>query len=36
MNLDYLDSVEATFSGMMKVKLTNGKTDYISRIHYEN
>lgn len=30
-NLKMLDSVEASFSGMMKLRLTNGCTDFISR-----
>ena len=30
-NLDYVDCVEPYFSGMMKLRLKNGLSDYISR-----
>lgn len=32
-NINYLESVEVAFSGMLKMKLKNGLTDYISRMY---
>ena len=35
-NLKHIDFVEATFSGLMKVKLLNNQVDYISRMYVKD
>ncbi len=33
LNIDYVESVESSFNGVLKVKLKNNQTDYISRLY---